>query len=69
METTEALMGMLFNTALVAMIVATMFGAGLSKTLSDLRIKNIRRRVLVLGNSQRVMYLGYVCNQKEDNCW
>ena len=36
METAEALMGMLFNAALVIMIVATMFSAGLSTTLSAL---------------------------------
>jgi hypothetical protein len=36
LETAEALMGMLFNAALVIMIVATMFAAGLTITLSDL---------------------------------
>ncbi len=50
METAEALMGMLFNASLVIMIVATMFGAGLSTTFSALGkvFKNIWLVVLVL---------------------
>jgi BASS family bile acid:Na+ symporter len=50
METAEALMGMLFNAALVIMIVATMFSAGLSTTLSALGgvFKNVWLVVLVL---------------------
>ena len=36
METAEALMGLIFNASLVVMIVATMFSAGLSTTLSAL---------------------------------
>ena len=50
METTEALMGMLFNASLVIMIVATMFGAGLSTTLLALGavIRNIWLILLVL---------------------
>jgi BASS family bile acid:Na+ symporter len=50
METAEALMGMIFNTALVVMIVATMFGAGLSTTLSALGgvFKNVKLLLLVL---------------------
>jgi BASS family bile acid:Na+ symporter len=50
METAEALMGLLFNTSLVVMIVATMFAAGLTTTLSALSgvFKNFRLLVLVL---------------------
>lgn len=50
METVEALMGALFNASLVIMIVATMFSAGLSTTLSALGkvFKNIWLLVLVL---------------------
>lgn len=43
-------MGLLFNTSLVVMIVATMFAAGLTTTLSALGgvFKNFRLLVLVL---------------------
>ena len=50
METVQALMGALFNAALVIMIVATMFSAGLSTTLSALGkvFKNVWLLVLTL---------------------
>jgi BASS family bile acid:Na+ symporter len=50
METAQALMGLIFNASLVVMIAATMFGAGLSTTLSALGgvFKNVWLVVLVL---------------------
>ena len=50
METVQALMGALFNAALVIMIVATMFNAGLATTTKALGsvFKNIWLLVLVL---------------------
>lgn len=50
METAQALLGLIFNASLVVMIAATMFGAGLSTTLSALGrvFKNVWLVVLVL---------------------
>lgn len=50
MDTAQELMGMLFNAALVVMIMATMFSAGLSTTLSALGgvFKNVKLLLLVL---------------------
>jgi BASS family bile acid:Na+ symporter len=50
METAQALLGLIFNASLVIMIVATMFGAGLSTTLSALGgvFKNVWLVLLVL---------------------
>lgn len=50
METAQELMSMIFNASLMIMIVATMFGAGLSTTLSALGgvFKNVKLLILVL---------------------
>ena len=50
METAQELMKLIFNAALVVMIMATMFGAGLSTTLSALGgvFKNVKLLILVL---------------------
>ena len=50
METAQELMTLIFNAALVVMIMATMFGAGLSTTLSALGgvLKNVKLLLLVL---------------------
>jgi BASS family bile acid:Na+ symporter len=50
MESAQELMKLIFNAALVVMIMATMFGAGLSTTLSALGgvFKNVKLLILVL---------------------
>lgn len=50
MESAQELMKLIFNAALVVMIMSTMFGAGLSTTLSALGsvFKNVKLLILVL---------------------